>query len=87
VNVTVSAAALSAVTADAVIVGVHTDDKKLRDTAARVDAAAGGAVAAVLKAESFSAKPGQVTHVHTNGRLPSRRVVVVGLGRRSDVTA
>jgi leucyl aminopeptidase len=86
-NVTVSGEALSAVTADAVIVGVHADDKKLRDTAARVDAAAGGAMADVLKAESFGAKPGQVTHVHTNGRLPSRRVVVVGLGKRADVTA
>lgn len=68
-NVTVGADSLAAVTADAVIVGVHADDKKLRDMAAKVDVAAGGAVADVLKAEAFTAKAGQVTHVHTNGRL------------------
>ena len=41
----------------------------------------------MLEAEKFQGKVGQVTHVHTDGTLPSRRVVVVGLGRAPGRTA
>src|SRR5207245_1217166 len=63
------------------------EEKPLREPAARLDEASGGALADVLQAEKFGAKVGQVTHVHTNGRLPARRVVVVGLGKRAETTA
>ena len=86
-NVSVVSESLASVGADAVVVGVYAEEKKLRDPAGRVDQAAGGAVRDVLEAEKFQGKIGQVTHVHTNGKLPSRRVVVVGLGRRADTTA
>ena len=86
-NVSVVNESLASVGADAVVVGVYAEEKKLRDPAGRVDQAAGGAVRHVLDAEKFQGKVGQVTHIHTNGTLPSRRVVVVGLGRRRDTTA
>jgi leucyl aminopeptidase len=86
-NVSVVNDSLASLGADAVVVGVYADEKKLRDPAGRVDQAAGGAVRNVLEAEKFQGKIGQVTHIHTNGTLPSRRVVVVGLGRRTDTTA
>ncbi|HEU4371403.1 MAG TPA: leucyl aminopeptidase [Methylomirabilota bacterium] len=86
-NVSVSGEALAAVTADAVVVGVYADDKKLREPAARLDQAAGGAVRGVLEAEKFQAKVGHVTHLHTNGAPRARRVVVVGLGKRAETTA
>jgi leucyl aminopeptidase len=86
-NVSVVGEPLVSITADAVVVGVYADDKKLRDPGARVDHAAGGALREVLDAEKFQGKLGHVTHLHANGKLPSRRVVVVGLGRRADTTA
>ena len=86
-NVSVVNESLASLGADAVVVGVYAEEKKLRDPAGRVDQAAGGAVRNVLEAEKFQGKIGQVTHIHTNGTLPSRRVVVVGLGRRRDTTA
>jgi len=86
-NVSVVAESLATITADAVVVGVYADDKKLRDPAARIDQAAGGALRDVLEAEKFQGKVGHVTHLHTNGKLPSRRVVVVGLGKRADTSA
>ena len=86
-NVSVVNGPLASLGADAVVVGVYAEEKKLRDPAGRVDQAAGGAVRHVLDAEKFQGKVGQVTHIHTNGTLPSRRVVVVGLGRRRDTTA
>ena len=86
-NVSVVGQAVGAVSADAVVVGVYAEEKKLREPAARVNEATGGALADVLQAEKFLGKVGHVTHLHTNGKLPSRRVVVVGLGRRADTTA
>jgi leucyl aminopeptidase len=86
-NVSVVGEPLPSITADAVVLGVYADDKKLRDPAARVDQAAGGALRDVLDAEKFQGKAGHVTHLHTNGKLPSRRVVVVGLGKRAETTA
>jgi leucyl aminopeptidase len=86
-NVTVVGEPLASITADAVVVGVYADDRKLREPAARVDQAAGGALRQVLDAERFQGKVGHVTHLHVNGGLPSRRVVVVGLGKRAETSA
>jgi leucyl aminopeptidase len=86
VNVTVSGEPLAATATDAVVVGVYADDKKLREPAARVNEASGRALAQVLEAEKFQGKAGSVTHLYSNGRLPARRVVVVGLGKRAETT-
>jgi leucyl aminopeptidase len=85
-NVTVSGEPLASTATDAVVVGVYADDKKLREPAARVNEASGRALAEVLEAEKFQGKAGSVTHLHSNGRLPARRVVVVGLGKRAETT-
>jgi leucyl aminopeptidase len=85
-NVTVSGEPLASAATDAVVVGVYADDKKLREPAARVNEASGRALADVLEAEKFQGKAGAVTHLHSNGRLPARRVVVVGLGKRAETT-
>src|SRR5207248_2503688 len=66
--------------------GGNAADGHLRDVAAAVDPAADGQVSNVLEAERFGAKPAHVTHLHTAGRIPAGRVVVVGLGKRTDLT-
>ena len=71
---------------DAIVVGVYAEEAKLRDVTARVDRALGGQLSDVLKAERFAAKPAHVTHLHTAGRIPAGRVVVVGLGKRVELT-
>ncbi len=86
-NVSVVAEPLTSITADAIVVGVYADDKKLREPAARVDQAIGGALRAVLEAEKFQGKVSHVTHLHVNGTRPARRIVVVGLGRRAETSA
>jgi leucyl aminopeptidase len=86
-NVSVVGEPLVSITADAVVVGVYADDKKLREPAARVDQAVGGALREVLEAEKFQGKVGHVTHLHVNGKRPSRRIVVVGLGKRAETSA
>jgi leucyl aminopeptidase len=85
-KVTVTVAALASVEADALVVGLYADEPKPRDAVARLDRALQGHLTEVLAAERFQGKPGQVTYVHTGGRLPARRLIVIGLGRRADLT-
>src|SRR3954447_9617546 len=49
-----------------------------------VDQALGGHLAEVARHESFEGKTGQVLSLYTHGKLPAKRVIVVGAGARSD---
>ena len=86
-NVSVVADPLATAAADAVVVGVYADDKKLRQPAAQVDQALHGALREILDAEKFQGKVGHVTHLHAGDTFPFRRVVVVGLGKRAETSA
>jgi leucyl aminopeptidase len=48
------------------------------------DQALGGHLLEVAKHESFDGKVGQVLTMYTHGKLPAKRVVVVGAGARND---
>jgi leucyl aminopeptidase len=85
-KVTVTVTPLASVDADALVLGLYAEEPKLRDAVAALDRAVGGQIAEVLTAERFQGKPGQVTYVHAGGRLPARRIVIVGLGKRPDLT-
>ncbi|MGH7354033.1 MAG: M17 family peptidase N-terminal domain-containing protein, partial [Candidatus Rokuibacteriota bacterium] len=71
---------LAEVKADALVVGVHADDKALREPVARLDRGLRGRLAAIVAAERFQAKAGQVTHCHVDGGAAASRVVLAGLG-------
>src|SRR5678816_833027 len=49
-----------------------------------LDAALDGVLADVARSESFEGKVGQSIGVHTHGRIPARRVLVIGAGPRGD---
>ena len=78
---------LSEVRTDALIVGRHSDEAKLTPAFRAVDEKLGGLLSKVLAAEKFEGKPGQVSHVHTDGRLRAARVLVAGLGPRKGSAA
>jgi len=71
--------------ADALVVGLHAADKRWPASLLELDRRAGGHIKAVLEAEKFGAKSGQVTHIHTS-ELAAPRLVIVGLGPRADLT-
>jgi leucyl aminopeptidase len=73
--------------ADALIVGRHSDAAKLTPALMAVDGKLGGLLSKVLAAEKFEGKPGQVSHLHTDGRLRAARVLVAGLGPRKGSAA
>jgi leucyl aminopeptidase len=49
-----------------------------------VDSALGGVLADVVKSESFDGKTGQSIVVHTHGRIPAKRILIVGGGAKSE---
>ena len=78
--------ATAAVAADALVVGLHAEEKRWPASLVELDRRAGGQIKAALDAEKFQAKAGQVTHIHTPA-LASARLVVAGLGPRRSLTA
>jgi leucyl aminopeptidase len=49
-----------------------------------VDSALGGVLTEVARSESFDGKVGQTLAFHTHGRIPAKRVLVVGAGARGE---
>jgi leucyl aminopeptidase len=72
--------------ANAVVV-FHFESDALSDTAGRLDSALDGAIAKMLGSKELKGSAGEVTSIHTLGRLSAPRVFVAGLGQRSRFTA
>ncbi len=85
-NVRVVAASPAEVRADAVVVGLPADGGARPPALAALDRRTGGRIRAVLDAERFTGKAGQVTHVHTDRGLAATRVIVAGLGPARELT-
>ena len=73
------------VAADALVVGLHAEDKRWPASLVELDRRSGGQIKTILDAEKFLGKAGQVTHVHTP-TLAASRLVVAGLGPRKGLT-
>lgn len=82
VHVTVSAAAPARHACDLLAVLVREGAEGLEDPAAlAADEALGGLLASCAAAEEFRGKEGQSLQLHTHGKLPAGRVLLVGVGR------
>jgi leucyl aminopeptidase len=73
---------------DVLVLGRYAAEGRPPAEFAAVDRALGGLLSKVLTSEKFEGKPGQISYVHTGGKIAAERVLVVGLGphRRSDRT-
>lgn len=71
---------------DALVVGIFQDVGPADGAAGRVDKALEGVLSAALGEEKFEGKPAKTTVLHTHGKIPARRVIVVGLGPKSTAT-
>jgi len=80
----VSAESVGQYQGDAVVVEV-VHKALLSGPAGEANAALGGLIAQLMDAGEIRGKAGEVTILHTQGRLPAARVAVVGLGESSQV--
>ena len=68
----------------AIVVNLFEGAKKPGGATATVDRALGGAISQLIAEGEIKGKYGEMTLIHTLGRLPSPRVLVVGLGKEPE---
>jgi leucyl aminopeptidase len=72
--------------AGAIIVNYFEDAKQTEGDAAAADAALNGAISQLVKQGDIKGKLNEITLLHSLGKLPSSRIVVVGLGKKAELT-
>src|SRR5690349_17941951 len=70
--------------ADAVVLTHFQGEYALLEEGMKTDRLLGGALRDLLKSGEFTGKLNQTVVFHSQGKLPAKRVVLLGLGRRTD---
>jgi leucyl aminopeptidase len=74
------------VESDAIIVNYHQGTEDLDGDTAKIDRALAGAITQLISKGEIKGKLNEITIVHSLGRLPAARVVVVGLGKKEELS-
>jgi leucyl aminopeptidase len=75
---------IARIEADAIVVNLFEGVEQPGGATAAVDKALDGAIGSVISRGGINGKFGEISIVHTFGRLPARIVAIAGLGRRED---
>ncbi|MBI3995995.1 MAG: leucyl aminopeptidase, partial [Nitrospirae bacterium] len=73
-------------TAEAVVLSHYESEKSLPEETAAVDRALGGQIRGVIASGEFAGKRNQVLMLHLRGETPAKRVLLVGLGKKKDLS-
>jgi leucyl aminopeptidase len=76
---------ITEIDADAIVVNLFQGVEQVSGASAAVDKALGGAISSLISKGEFKGKFGEVSVVHTLGKLPARMVAVAGLGKQQDL--
>ncbi len=85
-DIKVLAGDITEIKADAIIVNFFESTKELDGDIAAVDKAMDGAISQLINQGEIKGKLNEITLVHSLGKLPAARVVVVGLGKQAELT-
>src|SRR5262249_61837371 len=83
-KVDVSAKPLIEASGDALVLDCYAGDDRTGSEMRRVDVTLGGVLALALRDLRFEGRVAEVADVHTGGRFPAKRILVVGLGPRAE---
>jgi len=75
---------IAQIEADAIVVNLFEGVEQPGSATAAVDKALDGAIGSLISRGEIKGKFGEVSIVHTLGKLPARKVAIAGLGRRQD---
>ena len=70
--------------AEVLVLSHYEGEAALQDDAAVVDRALHGGLRELLKSGEFQGKSTQTVLLHTQGKIPAKRVLLVGLGKKKD---
>ncbi len=82
VTLRVEAGSIPEAAADAIVVNLFDGVTAPAGGTGAVDAALGGALSELIADKEITGKQGEIALLHTLGRIPAKRVVIVGLGKR-----
>ncbi len=86
VDVRVESGDITRVQADALVVNLFEGVRAPGGGTGAVDRALDGAISRLIEAGDITGKRGEITLIHTFGRIPAPRVAVLGLGAREKFT-
>jgi leucyl aminopeptidase len=86
-KVDVSARPLAEAAGDALVLECYAGEDRSGPAMRRIDLALGGLLALALRDQRFEGRVAETADVHTGGRIPAKRVLVVGLGPRAECSA
>jgi leucyl aminopeptidase len=78
---------LTGIQTGAIIIGQYEGEKTPQEETAAVDKILGGAISGMIEQGDIKGKAGEITVIHTLGKLPASRVLVLGLGKKKELTA
>jgi len=87
VNVSATAGDITTTDADAIVVNLFEGVTSPNGATGAVDKALDGAISSLIADGEIAGKQNQIAMIHTFGKLPAKRVVIVGLGKRDRFTA
>lgn len=85
-NILVKSGEATATTTDVLVCLEYEQDKTWSKAVRPVDQKLGGQLSALRKSGEFSGKPNNTALLHIDGKLPAKRVLLVGIGTRETVT-
>jgi leucyl aminopeptidase len=68
-----------------IILNFFEDQKKLSGSAQIINQLCGGIITELINNRDFEAKPSQVSIIYTGGKIPAKRIALVGLGKKSEI--
>ncbi len=77
---------IARVTAGAVLVSIFEGEKSPEGDAAIIDKAMGGTIKELIKLGDIKGKEHELTLLHTLGKLPADHAVIMGLGKKDELT-
>ena len=84
-EISVSVGDISSIEADAIVVNLFEGTENLDGEIGAIDRALDGAISRLISQGETKGKFGENTLVHSLGKLPAARVVVVGLGKETEL--
>ncbi len=75
------------VKADAIIANYFEGTKGLDGDLATLDKALAGTISQLVNQGDIKGKPKEINLIHSLGKLPSKRIVIVGMGKKKDLTS
>ena len=77
---------LARISTEAAVVGVFEETGKPEGELLSFDRALDGVIGAILRRGEFKGKPGEISVVYSLGRAPAERIVLLGLGKISELS-